>query len=146
VRKLCGERVSINRCRILCYFALWLSMVRNYVRICRGSCSGRLVAQLLSQMFNIGCIIQYSILDVQRCNQKFTSFKESLTRWDRRTLMFKKKISICGVWCLVIFITRDLRAFKIICCSESCNFKQILFVVPNEDAYFTNIIIICLYI
>ena len=38
--------------------------------------------------------------------------------------ILRKKISICGVWCLAIFWTRDLRAVRIICCSLSWNIEE----------------------
>lgn len=49
----------------------------------------------------------------------FTSFNESGTKWLRLTLMFKKNISIWGVWWRATLATRDLLATSIIWCSAS---------------------------
>lgn len=53
------------------------------------------------------------------------SLSESLTKCDRRTWMFKKNMSICGAWWRATLATRERRAVKIICCSESCKNYQV---------------------
>ena len=52
-----------------------------------------------------------------------TSFSESSSRRDLLTWMLRKKTSICGGWWRDTLATRDLRAVRIICCSESCSVR-----------------------
>ena len=59
-------------------------------------------------------------------NQTEISFPHKKTIFRNNVLpeILRKKISICGVWCLAIFWTRDLRAVRIICCSLSWNIEE----------------------
>ena len=50
--------------------------------------------------------------------------------------ILRKNISICGVWCRAIFCTRERRAVRIICCSESWqNWRCIERRFTQEEQY-----------
>ena len=50
--------------------------------------------------------------------------------------ILRKNISICGVWCRAIFCTRERRAVRIICCSESWhNWRYIERRFTQEEQY-----------